>query len=72
MYKWSKKPYQKLFKKNDPWQITSEDLINLPKETLGYQTGHFLKRNHFEMQPKLEDHDVIHVLTNTGFRLRKK
>ena len=28
--------------------------------------GCFLLKYNFEIQPKLEDHDVIHVLTNTG------
>jgi ubiquinone biosynthesis protein Coq4 len=66
MYEWSKKPYQKFFKKNQPWNITPEDLVLLPNDSLGFHIGYFLKKNNFEMQPKLEDHDVIHVLTNTG------
>jgi ubiquinone biosynthesis protein Coq4 len=66
MYEWSKKPYQKFFKKNEPWDITAKDLIQLPQETLGFHMGCFLLKYHFEMQPKLEDHDVVHVLTNTG------
>lgn len=66
MYEWSKKPYQKFFKKNEPWNITSKDLILLPNDSLGFHMGCFLLKYNFEMQPKLEDHDVIHVLTNTG------
>ena len=66
MYEISKKPYQKWFKKNDPWKTTREELIALPKQTLGFQLGHFLMRYNFEIQEKLEDHDVIHVLTKTG------
>ncbi|MEZ4876966.1 MAG: Coq4 family protein [Flavobacterium sp.] len=66
MYEWSKKPYQKYFKKNEPWDITPKDLIQLPAETLGFHMGCFLLKYSFEMQPKLEDHDIVHVLTNTG------
>jgi hypothetical protein len=66
MYEWSKKPYQKFFKKNKPWNITQKELIQLPKESLGFHMGCFLLKYNFEMQPKLEDHDVVHVLTNTG------
>lgn len=66
MYEWSKKPYQKFFKKNEPWPITSKELIGYPTESLGFHMGCFLLKYNFEIQPKLEDHDVFHVLTNTG------
>ncbi|MFN3968787.1 hypothetical protein [Flavobacterium sp.] len=66
MYEWSKKPYQKFFKKNEPWNVTPKELIQYPQESLGFHMGCFLLKYNFEMQPKLEDHDVIHVLTNTG------
>lgn len=66
MYEWSKKPYQKFFKKNAPWPLTPKELIQYPQESLGFHMGCFLLKYNFEMQPKLEDHDVIHVLTNTG------
>lgn len=41
-------------------------MILLPNDSLGFHMGCFLLKYNFEMQPKLEDHDVIHVLTNTG------
>lgn len=66
MYEWSKKPYQKYIRKNDPWNIQIKELLAFQKETLGFQLGKFLTDNNFEMQEKLEDHDVIHVLTKTG------
>ena len=66
MYEWSKKPYQKFFKKNEPWPITSKELVRYPPESLGFHMGCFLLKYNFEIQPKLEDHDVFHVLTNTG------
>lgn len=66
MYEWSSKPYQKYFKKNIPWQIDKVQLLQYPKDSLGFGLGTFLDKNHFDIQPKLEDHDIIHVLTNTG------
>ncbi len=66
MYEISKKPYQKFFKKNQPWTISKSELLQNKPETLGFHLGCFLIKYHFEIQPKLEDHDVIHVLTNTG------
>lgn len=66
MYEISKKPYQKWFKKNLAWNLTIKDLMLYPKDSLGFELGEFLKINNFEIQEKLEDHDVIHVLTNTG------
>jgi hypothetical protein len=66
MYEITKKPYQKWFKKSDPWNISIPELINYPDESLGFELGCFLRNNNFEMQLKLEDHDIIHVLTDTG------
>lgn len=66
MYELSKKPYQRFFKRNKAWEITVPELIQLPQESLGFHLGSFIQKNNFEIQPKLEDHDIIHVLTNTG------
>lgn len=66
LYEITKKPYQKYFKENDPWDIQAKDLLQFPEESLGFHLGCFLLKYNFEIQPKLEDHDVIHVLTNTG------
>jgi ubiquinone biosynthesis protein Coq4 len=66
MYEVSRKPYQKYFKKSKPWEINKDELLQYPKDSLGFGLGHFLDKNHFDIQPKLEDHDIIHVLTNTG------
>lgn len=66
LYESSKKPYQKYFKKNEPWKIDKTKLLDYPQESLGLGLGNFLYINHFDIQEKLEDHDIIHVLTNTG------
>ena len=66
MYEISKKPYQRFFKKGNAWDINVNKLIQLPSDSLGFHLGCFLLKYNFEIQPKLEDHDIIHVLTNTG------
>lgn len=66
LYEISKKPYQRWFKKNQPWNIEIPELLHYPDGSLGQRLGQFLCTNHFEVQPKLEDHDVIHVLTGIG------
>lgn len=65
LYEWSVIPYQ-FFKKNEAWNMGIEDLLHYPQESLGYQMGRFLLRNNFDLQEKLESHDVFHVLTETG------
>lgn len=65
-YEISKKPYQKYMKKNKPWDIPLTELIKYPNYTLGFHLYCFLSKHNFEMQPKLESHDVYHVLTKTG------
>jgi len=66
LYKTVKVPYEFLFKNSKPWDIEIFDLINYPEESLGYHLGCFLLKYNFEIQPSLEEHDVYHVLTNTG------
>ena len=66
MYEISKKPYQRFFKKGKAWDINVNQLIQLPSDSLGFHLGCFLLKYNFDIQPKLEDHDIIHVLTNIG------
>ncbi len=66
LYEWSKRPYQKFIKKNEPWPATVPDLMQYPKTSLGFHLACFMLEHDFSLQPKLEDHDVFHVLTSTG------
>lgn len=65
LYDWSVAPYQ-YFKKNKVWQFNANDLKRYPSNSLGYHMGQFLTENSFQLQEKLESHDVFHVLTGTG------
>jgi len=66
LYEYSKRPYQKWFKKEEPWDLTPNILIQYPQRSLGFHLGCFLLKHDFTLQAKLENHDVFHVLTNTG------
>ncbi len=66
LYEWSKKPYQRFLKQSTPWAVSVKDLLSYPETSLGFHLACFLLKHHFEIQPKLENHDVFHVLTQTG------
>ena len=66
LYELSKKPYRRFFKTNEPWRVSVQELLKLPNTSLGFHLACFLLKHSFELQPKLESHDVYHVLTQTG------
>lgn len=67
LYGWSSRVYTNLFKVNKKaWGISKAQFSNYPKESLGYALGIFYEHNGFDVMPKLENHDVFHVLTETG------
>jgi len=66
MFDYSQKVYTSLFKHHQAWNISREELLQLPKETLGYHLGQFLESNSFELIPKVERHDAYHTLTGYG------
>lgn len=66
LYEASKKPYQKYFKKNQPWGLSRKEMLGFEEQSLGFHLGCFLLKHDFQIQEKLEDHDAIHILTNTG------
>lgn len=72
LYKIVKVPYEFLFKNNSPWEIGISDLICLPENSLGFHLGCFLLKYNLEPQPRLEEHDIYHVLTNTGIFVKNE
>ena len=66
MYEFTSKYYIRYFRKNNPWKITAKELILYPHESLGFHLCCFHLKHKLEMKPNLEEHDIIHVLTNTG------
>ena len=72
LYEITKKPYQKWFKKGEAWNVNTKELIAIKPDSLGFHLGCFLLKHNFEIQPKLEDHDVFHVLTKTGITVQEE
>ncbi|MQP25714.1 hypothetical protein GFJ94_11635 [Flavobacterium sp. LMO8] len=70
LYRIIKVPYQFLFKQTKAWDISMQDFLKLPQESLGFQYGCFLLKYNFNIQATLEEHDVFHVLTNTGISVK--
>lgn len=62
LYDKSKTIYANYFKKQDAWQLQKSDLLQFPKGTLAKSLGEFLQKNNFEMEAKLESHDVFHTI----------
>ncbi len=71
LYDFSSKLYAKLFKFNqEPWGLTKEDLNQFPVGSLGKEMANFYYSNGFDVMPKLENHDVFHIITNTGTEIQ--
>ena len=71
-YKIIKVPYQLIFKKKEAWNLTISDFLKYPQDSLGFHLGCFLLKYNFNVQPSLEEHDVYHVLTNTGATVKEE
>lgn len=61
----TRKMYVKV-KRKDAWTINQGELLTLPSNSLGYALGAFLAQHGFSMVPKVEEHDVFHVLFDIG------
>ena len=70
LYRIIKVPYQYLFKQTKAWDITIHDFLKLPQDSLGFHYGCFLLKYNFNIQASLEEHDVYHVITNTGISVK--
>ena len=55
--------YRDLFKNNKlSWGESRESLERFSEGTLGKQLSNFLYENSIDLQPKMENHDVFHVI----------
>lgn len=57
-------PYRRHFKKEENWNLNTDELLQYPKSSIGNELGLFLKNNGFELLDKSEKHDVFHIITN--------
>lgn len=63
LVEWTKPWYARWFKKGrEAWPHTVQSLKQFPRHSLGRDLGDFLEKEGLDMMPKLEDHDVMHVL----------
>lgn len=63
--------YRRNFKKNRiPWNVSMDSLRRYKTDQLGYSYYAFLSKNNLNILPKLETHDMFHVLTNTNTEVK--
>ncbi len=63
MVDWTKPYYAKWFKRKQvAWKQNIPSLKSLAKNSLGYDLGVFLEKEELVLMPKLEEHDIMHVL----------
>ena len=48
--------------RRQPWEIKQEKLAEMPVGSLGYEIHEWLHRNGYSIIPRVEFHDVYHVL----------
>ena len=71
LYNNSSKIYAQVFKRHKKaWGISVADFLNYPQNSLGYALGQFYTNNGFDIMPKLENHDVYHVITQTNTAIK--
>ncbi|SEM53109.1 Coenzyme Q (ubiquinone) biosynthesis protein Coq4 [Chryseobacterium taichungense] len=67
IYDKTQKLYRKYFKKKErQWQFTEKQLLEFQEDSLGRKLGEFYKKHGFSMIPKMENHDVHHLITGCG------
>jgi ubiquinone biosynthesis protein Coq4 len=67
LYNGSSKLYAQVFKRNKKaWGLSVNDFLRYPENSLGYALGEFYRSKGFDIMPKLENHDVFHVITQTN------
>lgn len=63
LFELSKPVYRALFKrKTQAWRLKRKDLQKFEEYSLGKELYYFLEKNNFEIEEKLEKHDIGHVL----------
>ena len=67
VYDKTQKLYRKYFKKKKrQWQFNEKQLLEFQEDSLGRKLGEFYRKHEFSMIPKMENHDVHHLITGCG------
>ena len=65
--------YRRFFKrKKREWRFSTEQLLQFEEDTLGRKLGEFYKKHGLSMIPKMENHDVHHLITDCGTRFEEE
>lgn len=65
--------YRKYFKKKKrEWQFSQDQLLAFEEDTLGRKLGESYKKHGFTIIPKMENHDVHHLLTDCGTKFEEE
>ncbi len=73
MYENSQHQYRKYFKRTKrQWQFNEEQLLCFKEDSLGRILGEFYKKHGFRMIPKMENHDVYHLVTDYGTSMKEE
>lgn len=56
--------------KRKPWGLQTHELVNYPAQSLGKALGDFLQKEQLEPIPKLERHDVFHILLDYNTHMK--
>lgn len=73
VYNITQKIYRTYFKrKQRQWQFSKEQLLNFQEDTLGRKLGEFYHKHGFSMIPKMENHDVHHLITDCGTKFEEE
>lgn len=64
LFEHSKNVYRQVFKRNKKaWNTSINELSKFENGTLGKDLANFLNKNNFALEPKLEKHEIYHILT---------
>jgi ubiquinone biosynthesis protein Coq4 len=73
IYDKTQKLYRTYFKKKKrQWQFNEKQLLEFHKDSLGRMLGEFYKKHGFSMIPKMENHDVHHLITGLGTQFEEE
>ena len=73
VYNKTQKLYRTYFKKKKrQWQFNEKQLLEFHKDSLGRKLGEFYQKHGFSMIPKMENHDVHHLITGIGTQFEEE
>ncbi|PJJ64019.1 Coq4 family protein [Chryseobacterium geocarposphaerae] len=73
VYNRTQKLYRTYFKKKKrKWQFNEKQLLEFHKDSLGRKLGEFYQKHGFSMIPKMENHDVHHLITGIGTQFEEE